>query len=248
MSSPAIEINPEKIEAALKSHEAVKECAVITIDKDTGGVEILAFLKVDAQSNIGVKIIRRFLAEKLRAEELPESYQFVIDYPHTDDGKIDRHKLKQTYLAEKKLVRKTEERLEMPYKWAYGTALTRYFNELKENEQFVGLKCPSCSKVYVPPKRFCGRCFVENKEWVNVKDTGVLITYTTVYMSFEGQLTEPPYICGNVHLDGSDTAILYLIKAEDEEKLKVGMPMKTVWKNKSERKGSLLDIAWFEPA
>jgi len=248
MADQVTDINIEKIEEILKKHEAIKECAVILLKKKNSGVEIMAFLKIDAQSNINVKNIRRYLTDKLTADELPETYQFIIRYPLLANGKIDREKLKKTYLAEKTLVRKTEEKLEMPYKWAYGKALTRFFIEIKENGQFVGLKCSSCKKVYVPPKRFCARCFEECSEWVNVKDTGVLISFTTVHMSFPGQLTEPPYICGNILLEGADTSLLYLIKAEDESKLSVGQAMKTAWKDQAERRGSLLDIDWFEPA
>ena len=57
---------------------------------------------------------------------------------------------------------------------------------------------------------------------------------------------EPPYAYGVIKLDGASTGIVHLIGGVDLNKIKVGMKMEPVFKEK--REGSILDIDYFKPA
>ena len=140
---------------------------------------------------------------------------------------------------------------EIPYRHSAGKFATRFFKELKENKHIMGVKCPKCRRVLLPPRAFCERCFVPLEEWVEVNDTGTIITFTICYEKFTG-LPDPPYAVLEIRLDGADTDILHLaggIDLSDPEKavkkIKVGAKVKAKWSEK--RTGSILDIEYFEP-
>jgi hypothetical protein len=97
----------------------------------------------------------------------------------------------------------------------------------------------------VPPRLSCKNCFTELKEWVEVSDTGTLLTYTVVYVPGENQPFEPPYAIGLIQLDGADTGLMHVIGETDLEKLSMGMRLQAVFSQ--ERDGSIRDIKYFKP-
>lgn len=137
---------------------------------------------------------------------------------------------------------------EQPFRWAAGAYGSKFLTELRDNKKFVGAKCPQCGKVYVPPRRVCGPCFVELTELVPVSDEGELVTFTVVSFGFVDPATglqKPvPYGYAAILLDGADTFLLHFIDETDQEKIKVGARVKAVFEE--ERTGSLLDIKHFE--
>jgi len=134
-------------------------------------------------------------------------------------------------------------RVSIPYRWSYGKALTRFFQESRDNKRLMGPRCPRCRSVTVPAARICTRCFVETTEWVEVSDHGVLETFTTVHLPFPGQPTEPPYTYGLILLDGASTYFSHLIR-EPAGALACGMRVEAVWS--TEPKGDLFDILYFK--
>jgi len=140
---------------------------------------------------------------------------------------------------------------EIPYRHSAGKFATRFFNELK-NGKIMGVKCSKCGRVLIPPRSFCERCFTPIEEWVEVKDTGVIETFTICYEKFTG-LPDPPYTVAVIKLDGADTGMMHFIGGVDLsdpkkaiEKIKVGARVKAKWR--AERTGSILDIEYFEIA
>jgi uncharacterized OB-fold protein len=138
--------------------------------------------------------------------------------------------------------------MEQPFKWAAGAYGSKFLTELRDNKKFVGAKCPKCGRVYVPPRRVCGPCYVELTELVPVSDEGELVTYTVVSFGFvdpaTGKQRDVPYGYAAIQLDGADTLLLHFIDETDHEKIKVGARVKAVFEE--ERTGSLLDIKHFE--
>ncbi|MEM1579200.1 MAG: Zn-ribbon domain-containing OB-fold protein [Archaeoglobaceae archaeon] len=138
----------------------------------------------------------------------------------------------------------------IPFKHFAGIHATRFFNGLKERK-ILGVRCPKCKRVLVPPRAFCERCFVETGDWVEVKDEGVVETLSVTYMKFTG-LPDPPYAVGIVKLDGADTGMLCYLGGVDlsdwrkvHEVFKPGTRVKAVWRD--EREGKVTDIAYFKP-
>lgn len=134
----------------------------------------------------------------------------------------------------------------VPYTWSYGGSITRFFDETKSNKKIYGARCSKCKKVIVPAVIICGRCFTETeKEWVELKDEGIIDSFTIVNLPYPGQPATPPYCYGFITLDGASTFFVHLISGIPFDKIKVGMRVKAVWSD--ERRGDLYDIKYFKP-
>ena len=156
---------------------------------------------------------------------------------------------------------KREETMGVPGKWSidmYTWRIERHLEEftkgLKE-KRIIGSLCPSCGRVYVPPKYICGRCFTKITERIDVSDIGAVTTFIIGGETEKGGLEseaglkreekyERPIIV-NVKFDGADTGLLGFLKGIKPEDVRIGMNVQAVWKDKPE--GNLSDIEYFEP-
>ncbi len=82
----------------------------------------------------------------------------------------------------------------------YKLTFKEYNEALKQNK-LLGLKCNSCGAVTTPPKMVCRECAGTELEITQLKGTGKIQTFTTVYVSAEGREDEAPYILVLVELD-----------------------------------------------
>ena len=100
----------------------------------------------------------------------------------------------------------------MPFKWAIGIENSKFFQEIRDREVLVGIKCQSCGRVYVPPRMVCGPCFVKMHEIVELGHEGVVHAVTLVNYPFidpdTGKRRPVPYVYGYILLDGADNPIL----------------------------------------
>jgi uncharacterized OB-fold protein len=83
-------------------------------------------------------------------------------------------------------------------------------------------------------------------EWVEVSNTGTLLTYTvTRYAVPSIQPQKPPFALGIIKLDGADTGMVHLLGEVELSAIRVGMRVKAVFEEV--RQGSYLDIRYFKP-
>ncbi len=134
------------------------------------------------------------------------------------------------------------------YAYSAGRYASYFFKELKEQKRIMGIKCPKCQRVFMPPRPACGYCFVRNEEWVDLGDEGLLWGYTIVQFPFLDPLTGEerpiPYGYGFIELYGASTRLQHFVTASDLRQLKIGLRMKAVFRE--ERKGNLADILYFK--
>ena len=83
---------------------------------------------------------------------------------------------------------------------AYKLIFKDYNAALKQNK-LLGLKCQSCGAINVPPKMACRQCASYNLEVKELKGTGKIRTFTTVYVAPEAREAEVPYTIVMVELD-----------------------------------------------
>jgi len=136
-------------------------------------------------------------------------------------------------------------RIKVPYKHTAGAYVEKFITEIGKNNKIMGVKCPECKKVYVPPKMVCFKCFKKMDEWVEVESHGTLQGFTVVTHSTSVMPLDPPYAYGIIRLEGADTDFIHIIKEGNPENLKVGMKLEAVFKEKPRKR--ILDIEYFKP-
>lgn len=135
--------------------------------------------------------------------------------------------------------------INLPYKYAVGATGSKFLTELRDNKRLLGIKCPECNRVYMPPRSTCGYCFSTLNDWVEVSPQGTVTSYTVAYYSEPVQPYQPPCVYALIQLDGADTGLPHIVGEVDFEKLKIGMRVEAVFKDK--REGTILDIKYFKP-
>ncbi|MEX2393064.1 MAG: hypothetical protein WD826_01160 [Actinomycetota bacterium] len=109
----------------------------------------------------------------------------------------------------------------------------RRFDEQMREGRIVGHECPSCSKVFVPPKGFCPLCCVVTTEAneKSISDIGVVTSFTVITpIQYRGQQERDEYVLANLLLDGADSTVgQQRIGGIDNNKVRMGMRVKAVW-------------------
>jgi uncharacterized OB-fold protein len=136
-------------------------------------------------------------------------------------------------------------KIEVNFDMSYGR-ISRFFRELKDEGKFLGTKCPKCGTTYCPPSSDCPKCWVPT-DWVEISQQGTVLAYTIIGIPAVSMDIEPPYAMGLIKLDGTDTGMLHFLGEIELDKIKVGMRVQAVPKDKEERGGYITDIAWFKP-
>ena len=138
--------------------------------------------------------------------------------------------------------------MKMEYRYALGAYASRFFQELKDHGRLIGIQCPECQRLYIPPRPVCGICFVPTNKWVPVSSEGVLVGATVVRLPFidpmTGERRPVPYGMGIIRLDGASTALYHFVDETDDAKLKVGRRVRA--RMRANRQGSMRDIECFE--
>jgi uncharacterized OB-fold protein len=134
------------------------------------------------------------------------------------------------------------------YAWDCGEAIGYYLEELK-NGRLAARRCHVCQRVMIPPRMFCEVCFRLTDEWVYVKDTGTVNTFSLCYVSWDVRRLRRPEIPAVIEIDGASPGmgIMHMVGGVDPKKVRVGMRVRAVWKPPAKRTGSITDILHFAP-
>lgn len=134
----------------------------------------------------------------------------------------------------------------LDYDYAASPEESLFYRGLNEG-RIMGQRCPTCQKVYVPPRSACPSDGTPTEEEVELSQTGTITTFCIVNVPFLGQKITPPYVSAYVLLDGADIAVLHLILGVPADEVRMGMRVKAVWKPQDEWKYSLENIDHFAP-
>jgi uncharacterized OB-fold protein len=75
------------------------------------------------------------------------------------------------------------------------------YNEALKQNKLLGLKCRACGAITVPPKMVCRQCASPDMAVIELKGSGKVITFTTVFVAAEGREAEVPYVIVMVQLE-----------------------------------------------
>lgn len=134
----------------------------------------------------------------------------------------------------------------LAYDYAASPEESKFFRGLAEG-RILGQRCPTCQKVYVPPRGACPVDGVPTTDEVELPDRGTVTTYCIVNVPFLGQKIKPPYVSAYVLLDGADIAFLHLILDADASEVRMGMRVEAVWKPREEWGTTIENISHFRP-
>ncbi|MFI6938794.1 Zn-ribbon domain-containing OB-fold protein [Streptomyces sp. NPDC050418] len=116
----------------------------------------------------------------------------------------------------------------LDYSYSPGHAQTEYINALSERKT-IGHRCPSCSKVYVPPRGACPTCGVATGEQVEVGPGGTVTTFCIVNVKAKNLDIELPYVYAHIALDGADLAFSGRIAGIPYDQVRMGLRVEPVW-------------------
>ncbi|MGQ0842222.1 acyl-CoA synthetase [Actinokineospora sp.] len=100
--SGGVNIYPQEVENALTLHPAVFDLAVIGLPDDEMGERVKAVVRPADGVEAGPALERElldFLRERIAHYKVPRSVDFVADLPRTATGKLQKHKIRDSYLT-----------------------------------------------------------------------------------------------------------------------------------------------------
>ncbi|MGV4983841.1 Zn-ribbon domain-containing OB-fold protein [Streptomyces sp. NRAIS4] len=119
----------------------------------------------------------------------------------------------------------------LDYTYSPGRAQSAYINALS-TQRTVGERCPSCRKVYVPPRGACPTCGVATEEQVEVGPRGTVTTFCIVNIKAAHTANldiEVPYVYAHIALDGADLALHARIGGIPYDQVRMGLRVEPVW-------------------
>ncbi|MFF4833854.1 Zn-ribbon domain-containing OB-fold protein [Streptomyces sp. NPDC001315] len=116
----------------------------------------------------------------------------------------------------------------LDYTYSPGRAQASYIGALTE-QRTVGERCPSCRKVYVPPRGACPTCGVATAEQVEVGPRGTVTTFCIVNIKAKNLDIDVPYVYAHIALDGADLALHGRIGGIPYDQVRMGLRVEPVW-------------------
>jgi uncharacterized OB-fold protein len=99
------------------------------------------------------------------------------------------------------------------------------FVDYLEEGKVMTTRCRQCGGTFFPPKADCPKCLSDDVEWIEIKGTGKLATYTIVNYGPSGFEDDAPYALAIVDFDGL-RVFGRLSKNIAEADMAVGMELK----------------------
>ncbi|GAA3150835.1 OB-fold nucleic acid binding domain-containing protein [Planomonospora alba] len=134
------------------------------------------------------------------------------------------------------------------YRLRPGRALARFLEGVADGV-FLGCRCGSCGKVYVPYRLSCPECGVPITEEVRLPDTGTVTTFAINNLP-DPRAPEVPFVSAYIQLDGADIPMIALVGGVPAHEVRQGMRVRAVWVPPEERvpaPHSMQNIRWFAP-
>ncbi|MFE0102317.1 Zn-ribbon domain-containing OB-fold protein [Streptomyces sp. NPDC059009] len=116
----------------------------------------------------------------------------------------------------------------LDYTYSPGRSQTAYIKALADRKT-VGERCPSCAKVYVPPRGACPTCGVATTDRVEVGPRGTVTTFCIVNVKAKNLDIELPYVYAHIALDGADLALHGRIAGIPYDQVRMGLRVEPVW-------------------
>jgi uncharacterized OB-fold protein len=96
---------------------------------------------------------------------------------------------------------------------------------------------------------FCEHCYGPTDEWIELKDTGTIETFSISYLDSDARRIKEPILIGVISIDGASPlhGFMHYFGEVSPDDIHIGMKVKAVWKPAKEREGAITDIKYFKP-
>jgi len=128
------------------------------------------------------------------------------------------------------------------FRYTVGIAAEKFLREIKDNGRLIGGRCAKCEIIYMPPRIYCERCMTTIEEYVNVENTGTVESCTSCHRDSNGEALISPTMVALVRFNHTHGGIVHYVHGD----VVIGDKVRAIFKEKSQRTGSILDIAYFE--
>ncbi len=144
----------------------------------------------------------------------------------------------------------------LAYRWDTGVAIGRFLEGLREGN-ILGVRCRRCARTVTPPRAFCEICFVPMDQWVELADSGTVNTFSICYITWDMRPLRVPQVPAVIEIDGTSPRVGFLhllggLRGRTVERIRrevrLGLPVRAVWKPAGRRTGAITDILHFAPA
>jgi uncharacterized OB-fold protein len=133
--------------------------------------------------------------------------------------------------------------LSYDYRRSVGPVLSRFFTALRDRS-IVGSRTAD-GRVLVPPMEYDPDTGAAVAETVPVGPEGVVTSWAWVTEPLRHHPLAQPFAFALIRLDGATSSLLHAVDAGDASRMQTGMRVAPRWAE--ETRGSILDIACFEP-
>jgi uncharacterized OB-fold protein len=132
------------------------------------------------------------------------------------------------------------------FTYSPGEAPSEFLHQVT-HKQLTGRRCPSCTKVYIPPRTTCPTCGVPMDERVDLPSVGTVTSFCVVNVQFYGQAMECPYVSALILIDGSDIPLMHLLQEVNVDDVHMGIRVEAVWVDDDDMGPTLESIRYFKP-
>ena len=131
-------------------------------------------------------------------------------------------------------VKTIESVVSLDYERPLTLATREYLGAIREG-RIIAHQCPSCERIYTPPKGYCPICTVPTgkEQEIELSSTGTLVSYTILNPDALHQ-GEESTVRGTVQLDGSEVAITGDLTDVKPDEAHAGIRMRAVFSNPSD--------------
>ena len=144
------------------------------------------------------------------------------------------------------LVKSIRTPAKLTYDYMPGYEPSRFLQGVAQ-KKLIGLRCPKCTKFYVPARGCCPTDGIAISEPVELSDHGTVTSFCIVNVSFYGQAMELPYTSALIMLDGADLSLMHLLQEVAVEDVHIGMRVEAVWVDDDKIGPTLESIRYFRP-
>jgi hypothetical protein len=128
------------------------------------------------------------------------------------------------------------------FRYTAGIAGEKFLREIKDNGRLVASRCSTCDLNYLPPRMYCERCMSRLEEYITIENVGTVHSFTLCNLDNEGKTLPQPVNVAYIRFPSAHGGLIHRTKG----KVAVGDKVRVVFKEKSKRTGSILDIDYFE--